>query len=82
MTKTRITYAPPIDALLALAKRLGTREQAHGFSSDIFLDQHQKGELEDSAEFFEWASDYKDFMELKSNFGFTSVFISSFQNIS
>jgi hypothetical protein len=69
MRKTRITYATPIDALIALAKRLSAREQAHGFSSDIFLERYQKGELEDSAEFFEWASDYKDFIEMKSNLG-------------
>lgn len=66
MRKTRITYATPIEALIALAKRLSAREQAHGFSSDIFLERYQEGELEDSAEFFEWASDYKDFIELKS----------------
>jgi hypothetical protein len=42
MRKTRISYATPIDALIALAKRLSAREQAHGFSSDIFLDRYQK----------------------------------------
>lgn len=69
MRKTRITYHTPIDALIALAKRLANREQTHGFSSDIFLDRYQNGELEDSAEFFEWAWDYKDFIELKSRLG-------------
>jgi hypothetical protein len=65
MKKQVITYDSPIDALVALSKRLNTYETQYQMPSEIFFDKFNKGELDDGIDFIEWANDYEIFHEIK-----------------
>lgn len=65
MRKQRIEYESPIDALVALAKRLSRYEERYKMSSEDFFDRFSKGEVEDSMEFVEWANDYRNYMAMR-----------------
>ena len=65
MRKQRIEYESPIDALVALAKRLSRYEERYKMSSEDFFDRFSKGEVEDSMEFVEWANDYRNYMAIR-----------------
>ena len=58
MRKQRIEYGSPLDALVAIAKRLSVFEMRHQIPSEDFFDKFRKGEMEDSEDFVEWANDY------------------------
>lgn len=62
----RIEYMSPVDALVALAKRLNTHEERHHWSSEEFYHQYTKGLLDDSEEFIEWSGDYQHYTALKA----------------
>lgn len=66
MKKEVITYDSPVDALIALSKRLNSYETQYQMASEVFFDKFNKGELGDSADFIEWANDYEIFHELKT----------------
>ncbi len=66
MRKQRIEYDSPIDALVAIAKRLSVYEADYQKASEDFFDNFSKGELEDSEDFVEWANDYKHYVALRS----------------
>jgi len=66
MRKQRIEYGSPLDALVAIAKRLSVFEMRHQIPSEDFFDKFRKGEMEDSEDFVEWANDYRQYMGLRS----------------
>ncbi len=65
MQKHRIEYDSPVEALVAVSKRLSAFEARHRMSSEDFFDQYAKGQMEDSADFVGWANDYHHFVALK-----------------
>lgn len=69
MQKQRIIYDSRVDALVALAKRLSHYEEGDRLSSEDFFDRYDKGLLEDTTEFTEWSSDYRNFLTLRSELG-------------
>lgn len=65
MQKQRIEHDSPLEALVAVSKRLSALEARHRMASEDFFDQYTKGQMEDSADFIEWANDYHHFVALK-----------------
>lgn len=65
MQKHRIKYDSPLDAIVALAKRLSVYEARYRLSSEDFFDKFSKGEMGDSKDFIEWANDYQNFLTMK-----------------
>lgn len=65
MKKERIEYDSPVDAIVALAKRLTVYEDRYKISSEDFFDRYNKGKMEDSIDFVEWANDYRHFMSIR-----------------
>lgn len=65
MPKQRIEYLSPIDALVAIAKRLSFYEERYRLASEEFFDRFQKGRMEDSIDFVEWSNDYQHYIALK-----------------
>lgn len=65
MHKQRIEYDSPVEALVAISKRLSALEARHRMSSEDFFDQYTKGQMDDGADFVEWANDYHHFIALK-----------------
>lgn len=66
MRKETIKYSSPVDALVAVAKRLSVYENRHGITSEDFYDKYQKGEMDDSMDLVEWANDYRHFVAIRS----------------
>ena len=65
MIKQRIQYTSPLDALIAVSKRLSLYEDKQGINSEDFFDQYTKGELSDNVIFIEWANDYRHYLGLR-----------------
>ncbi len=65
MRKQRIEHGSSIDALVAIAKRLSVNEDRHQMASEDFFDKYSKGQLDDSADFIEWANDYQHYLALR-----------------
>ena len=65
MKKQRIEYDSPVDALVAIAKRLSIFETRYRMASEEFFDKFSKGQLEDSEDFVEWANDYQHFVAIR-----------------
>ena len=65
MQKQRIEYFSPVDALVAVAKRLSSYEERYHLASEEFYDQFCKGLMEDSITFVEWSNDYQHYLTLK-----------------
>jgi hypothetical protein len=65
MRKRTIQYTSPIDALVALTKRLNIYESQHEMDSEEFFDQYSRGRLSDDAVFIDWANDYRHYLELR-----------------
>lgn len=66
MRKQRIEYNTPIDALIAVAKKITLFETKYKLTSEDFYDQFSKGKLGDSNDFIEWANQYQHFLALKT----------------
>ena len=64
MKKQRETYTSPLDALVALSKRLSLFESRLGMDSETFFDRYQKGLIGDDAESLEWANAYQHYVAL------------------
>ncbi len=58
-------HDPPLDALIAITKRLGLNEGKYHIESEEFYYRYQKGEMGDDLEFMEWARDYRDCLNLR-----------------
>lgn len=65
MRKQRIEYDSPVDALVAIAKRLSIFETRYRITSEEFFDKFSKGQLEDSEDFVEWANDYQHYVAIR-----------------
>lgn len=65
MQKQTIQYTSPIDAIVAVAKRLSTYESQQGMDSEDFYDQYQNGQISDDIVFIEWANDYQHYLEIR-----------------
>ncbi len=65
MRKQRIEYNSPVDALVAIAKRLSIFETRYRMASEEFFDKFSKGQLEDSEDFVEWANDYQHYVAIR-----------------
>ncbi len=65
MRKKQIIYDSPVDALVALAKRLSVYETQYRMESEEFFDQYSKGQQEDSLDFVEWSNNYQHYLEMK-----------------
>lgn len=65
MKKQRIEYDSPVDALVAIAKRLSVYEGRYQMASEEFFDKFTKGQSEDSEDFVEWANDYQHYLAIR-----------------
>jgi hypothetical protein len=65
MRKQRIEYDSPVDALVAIAKRLSVYEGRYEMTSEEFFNKFSKGQSEDSEDFVEWANDYQHYMAIR-----------------
>ena len=65
MQKQIIKYNSPLDALIAVAKRLSKFEGKYGTASEDFFDRFSKGEMGDSVDFIEWANDYQHYLAIR-----------------
>ena len=66
MRKQTKQYDLPIDALVAIIKRLIVFENLYHLESEEFFDKFNKGNLEDSIDFIEWSNDYQHFLAIRS----------------
>jgi hypothetical protein len=65
MRKQRIEYGSPVDALVAIAKRLSEFENRYKMASEDFFDSFCKGKTDDSADFISWSNDYQHYMAIR-----------------
>ena len=65
MKKQTIRYTTPLDALIAIAKRLGQYENRYKMESEEFFYQYGMGKLPEDIEFTEWAGDYQHYLGLR-----------------
>jgi hypothetical protein len=65
MRKERSEYRSPVDALVAVTKRLSTYENQYRMTSEEFYNGYEKGHREDSADFIEWANDYQHYLAIR-----------------
>jgi len=67
MRKQRSEYDSPVDALVAVAKRLSVYEDRYQMVSEDFFDKFGKGQIEDSMDFVEWANDYQHYVAIRND---------------
>ena len=65
MRKHRTEYDSPVDALVAVSKRLSIYEGQYKMETEEFFDRFSKGQTEDSREFVEWANNYQHYLALR-----------------
>ena len=65
MRKQTIQYTSPLDALIAVAKRLSVYEREQRMDSEEFFDRYSRGQLSDDVVFVEWANDYRHYLALR-----------------
>ncbi|MGB5597348.1 MAG: hypothetical protein WBM66_01430 [Thiothrix litoralis] len=65
MRKQRVFYTSPLDALVAVSKRLSLYENQQHMDSEAFIDRYRKGQLADDATFVEWSNDYQHYLALR-----------------
>lgn len=65
MRKQLIYYDSPVDALIAIAKRLSIFEARYRITSEEFFDKFSKGQSEDSEDFVEWSNDYQHYLAVR-----------------
>ena len=62
MKKQISEYNSPVDALIAVTKRLSIFENKYRMETEDFFDKFSKGQMEDSIDFTEWANDYQHYI--------------------
>ena len=65
MRKQRNVYDSPVDALIAVTKRLSIFETRYEKISEDFFNDYNQGQLEDTADFVEWSNTYKHFVAIR-----------------
>jgi len=65
MKKERSQFSSPVDALVAVTKRLSVFENRYRMRSEEFFGAYEKGRMEDSADFVEWANDYQHYLAIR-----------------
>ena len=65
MRKQTIEYTTPLDALIAVTKRLTQYEMQQGMDSEDFFARYSQGVLSDDSVFVEWANDYRHYLALR-----------------
>lgn len=65
MRKQRIVYTSPLDALVAVSKRLSLYEAQQRMDSETFSERYRKGLLADDTVFVEWLNDYQHYLALR-----------------
>lgn len=66
MHKQRTKYSSPLDALVAITKRLSLFENQHAMSSEGFFNRYSRGRLPDAVELIDWANDYHHYLALRA----------------
>jgi hypothetical protein len=66
MRKQVVQFDSPLDALLAIAKRLSRLEAEVGMDSEEFYARYTQGQMGDDARFIDWANDYRHYVALRS----------------
>ena len=66
MRKQTIQYGSPLDALVAVAKRLARYEVDAGIESEEFFARYTRGDAGDDERAMEWANDYRLFLALRA----------------
>ena len=64
MRKQTILYTSPLDALIAVTKRLSLYENTYKMDSEEFFYQYNQGQLSDEASLIDWANDYRHYLGL------------------
>lgn len=67
MQKQTIEYTSPLDALVAVAKRLSRYETQTHMDSEEFFHQYNQGQLDDEVTYIEWANDYRHYLALRQD---------------
>jgi hypothetical protein len=67
MRKQTIHYTSPLDALVAVAKRLSLHETQQQMDSEEFFAHYTQGLLSDDAQWIEWANDYRHYLALRQD---------------
>jgi hypothetical protein len=67
MQKQTIEYTSPLDALVAVAKRLSRYETQAQMDSEEFFHQYSQGQLGDEVMHIEWANDYRHYLALRQD---------------
>ena len=67
MHKQTLQFDSPLDALVAVAKRLSRYEAEAGMDSEDFFARYAKGEVGDDARAVDWANDYRHFLALRGD---------------
>ncbi|MCK5720732.1 MAG: hypothetical protein KAH84_12405 [Thiomargarita sp.] len=65
MKKKRIEYKSPIDALVAIIKRLSIYEHQYTMDSEKFFYRYNNGNLDDRNDFISWANDYQYYRAIR-----------------
>ncbi|MEW6262679.1 MAG: antitoxin TumA [Thermodesulfobacteriota bacterium] len=65
MRKQTIHYTSPLDALIAVAKRLSFYESQQRMDSEEFFYKYSQGQLPDEIIYVEWANDYRHYLDLR-----------------
>jgi hypothetical protein len=66
MRKQVVQFDSPLDALLAIAKRLSRLEAEVGMDSEEFYARYTQGQMGDDARFIDWANDYRHYVALRN----------------
>jgi len=67
MIKHRVQYSSPLDALMAISKRLSRFEAAQGLSSEEFFRRYTLGQMGDDTSAVKWANDYRHYLALRAD---------------
>jgi hypothetical protein len=65
MEKQTILYTSPLDALVAVTKRLSAYESLFNVDSETFFIRYSQGEMGDDRLFMNWANDYRHYLALR-----------------
>ncbi len=65
MRKQRLEYTSPLDALIAVTKRLSIYENTHHMESEEFFALYSQGKMADEMIFIDWANDYRHYLALR-----------------